>query len=252
MKNKSFGQTSGLALIRPTIQQCLKTVLCCAALGAVTMSVQAQNLLVNSGFETQTYASGDPLGTSTANGGWFGINGTGSGTSQGFSSVAALSGTSSYLVTMGAGDAWDFTGPYQLVSGITAGVSYNDSFSFMSPTAIGNAVAGNLGNSAVGVTMQLQYYNSSFATVGSIFQTVNTGVGLTPGSWNTLSINNALAPTGATYAAVYYAFMLDGTQTAPQSVYFDNASLSAVPEPGTVALAGLGGFALFGLIRRRK
>jgi hypothetical protein len=53
---------------------------------------------------------------------------------------------------------------------------------------------------------------------------------------------SATAPANAVYVAPYLAFMENGSQTAADTLYWDNAVLTAtaVPEPGSLALLGLG------------
>jgi hypothetical protein len=221
-----------------------------AALALSVSTTQAQNLLTDPGFDLGLFTA-NPITPATVGTGWAPINGTGPGTSQGSSTAQFLSSPNSYLVTMGAGDAWDFTGPYQAVGGIVAGQTYTASVSFLTTTGFGEGVAGNSGNAGVGAYLQIQFNQdvAGLPQVGTTASINNTGVGITPGTWYTESIS-AVAPAGATVAEVYVAFMDDGTQTAPQTLYFDNASL--VPEPSSLALLGMGLGLPFYFLRRRN
>ncbi|HKI69198.1 MAG TPA: PEP-CTERM sorting domain-containing protein, partial [Verrucomicrobiae bacterium] len=70
------------------------------------------------------------------------------------------------------------------------------------------------------------------------------------GSWQQYNITGT-APAGTVYAAPYIMFM-DNGQTATDNVYFDNASMTIVPEPSTLALLAMGMGLPFYFIRRRK
>lgn len=221
-----------------------------AAALALSASTSYANLLTDPGFDLGL-STANPITPATVGTGWAPINGGGPGTSQGSSTAESLSSPNSYLVTMGAGDGWDFTGPYQAVGGIVAGQTYTASVSFLTTTGFGEGVAGNAGNAAVGAYLQIQFNQdvAGLPQVGTTASINNTGLGLTPGTWYSESIS-AVAPAGATVAEVYLAFMDDGTQTAPQTLYFDNASL--VPEPSSLALLGMGLGIPFYFFRRRN
>ena len=225
-----------------------------AVLASAGLTAQAQgNLLVDPNFSTQITIT-QPIEPATVGDGWASINGTGPGTSQGISSY---SGSPAYLVTMGAGDAWDFTGPYQAVGAgvngvtITPGQTYMVTVSFLTTTGFGAGEPNWSGNIAVGAYLQLEFNSDTtgLPEVGSTASINNTGAGLLLGNWYYESVT-AVAPAGASVAEVYLAFMEDGNQTAPEDVYFDNASLTAVPEPASLALLALG-LPLF-FIRRWK
>jgi hypothetical protein len=76
------------------------------------------------------------------------------------------------------------------------------------------------------------------------------GWNTTPGTatWGYNSVS-ATAPAGTAYIEVYTMFM-DNAQTAAENVYFDNMSLTVVPEPSSLALLGLG--VMSTLIWRRR
>jgi len=111
---------------------------------------------------------------------------------------------------------------------------------------------------ATPVDLQLGFLNASLTTNGFASTFGNwTGGGFnaafTPtanDTWQQKSVT-VTAPINAAYAGVYAMFMQNGTQAAQQTMYFDNASLTATPEPASLALVGMG-LASFYLIRRRK
>jgi hypothetical protein len=221
-----------------------------SALGVATLftlaalNAHAQgNLLVDPSFSSPITITA-PIGPGTIGAGWASLNGTGTGTSQGISTYA---GNPAYLVTMGAGDALDSTGPYQAIGAgtngvtISAGQTYKATVSFLTTTGFGAGEPNWSGNVAVGAYLQLEF-NSDAAglpQIGSTSSINNTGAGLLMGTWYSESVT-AVAPAGATVAEVYLAFMEDGNQTSPEEVYFGNASLAAVPEPASLALLVLG------------
>lgn len=217
-------------------------------------STHAQGtLLVDPDFSTPITITA-PIEPNMIGDGWASLNGSGSGTSQGISSYA---GNPAYLVTMGAGDANDLAGPYQAVGAgvhgvtITPGQAYTATVSFLTTTGFGASRSDWSGNVAVGVYLKL-VFNSDTAglpQIGTAASINNTGAGLLTDHWYSETVAS-VAPAGATVAEVYLAFMEDGTQTTPEDVYFQNASLTAAPEPASFALCVLG--LPFLLMRRRK
>jgi hypothetical protein len=223
-----------------------------AALALSVSTTQAQNLLTDPGFDLGIYTA-NPITPATVGDGWAGINGVPVLSPRGSSTDYALSSPNSYLTTMGPGDTWDFNGAYQAVGGIVAGQIYTASVSFLTTTGFGAAEPNWSGNPAVGAYVIL-HFNQDVAglpQVGSSASINNTGVGLTPGTWYSESIS-AVAPAGATVATVFVAFMEDGMQTAPEKVYFDDASLIPAPEPSSLALLGMGLGIPFYFWRRRN
>lgn len=219
---------------------------------AASTAIAQGNLLVNPDFSTPITITA-PIGPSTVGDGWANLNGTGSGTSQGISSYSS---NPAYLVTMGSGDA-DSAGAYQAVGAgtngvtVTAGQTYKATVSFLTTTGFGAGRTNWSGDVAVGAYLQLEFNSDAtgLPQIGSTSSINNTGAGLLPDTWYSESVA-AVAPAGATVAEVYLAFMEDGGQTAQEEVYFDNGSLTAVPEPVSLALFLLG--LPFLLLRRRK
>lgn len=95
-------------------------------------------------------------------------------------------------------------------------------------------------NEQDGFAIGLIYYNASNTQVGTwqssavSFTTNNT--------WTQFSFDTAAAPTGATTAVLQLVYRrpLTVTSGADASITWDSLSLTAVPEPGSVALFGLG------------
>ena len=137
----------------------------------------------------------------------------------------------------GIGQAWNFEAPYQVLGGVSPGMKYNLTADFMTTTGI----------SSVGyapVLIQLTFFNAAGADLGTV-ETGGAGalaVQYTPaaiGTWYQGTVT-ATAPANAVYVAPYLAFMENGSQTGPDALYWDNAILTVVPEPTSLALLGLG------------
>jgi hypothetical protein len=235
---------------------CSTAVATVLAFGAST--TQAQNLLVNGGFEDAGgFTPNAGFGPASVNQGWatYGATGQSDMTS---SPDSPLSGTFSLIEANAAGNNWNPAGAYQLVSpagGVIAGNTYTFTAYVLSDTGI----------TTDGPGMELGFRG---AWNGTAFPTVGTDVnnywlGQTPGpggangpyttthTWTQETISE-VAPAGATGIIVYLQ-AIDYNQAATENIYWDSASLvTPAPEPSTLALAGLGGGALLSLIRRRK
>lgn len=238
MKNVSFGQASGFTLISPKIQQFLKTLICSAALGAATMSAHA-NLLVDPGAESQISTPNPATGYGQ---GWSLFNGAA------FSTTVAQSGTWS-MACNGPG-GFSVPGAYQQFAA-TAGQVFTLS-------GFGLTTAALTPDASFGV-LQLTYFSGANGT-GSNLGTVESSPGNAYSSaqinstsavntWIPLSVS-ATAPVGTMSVQ---AFVITIDQSAAP-IYFDNLNLTAtaVPEPSTLALAGMGGMGILTLLRRRN
>ena len=221
-----------------------------AALAFSASTTQAQ--LVNGGFDTGAFTpnpisfTSGPNGTSGIGQGWA-IWGSTVQTNMALSFDSPLSAPNALLVRQAPGAAWAANGGYQIVS-ITPGLTYRYSMSMLSDTGWGTY--------GTPVDLALSFLNASLTTNGLVWGAGGAGGFLaanTPTAIDTWWTNSftSTAPAGAAYAIVYAMFMENGAQASTLNMYFDNGSLTATPEPASLALVGMG-LASFYLIRRRK
>ena len=202
-------------------------------------SQASANLLSNAGFEDPITFDGPPF-----TGSWEGFR-TGDGASADASAANSASsprtGLQSALLILN-NKPLAFAGVAQDVSGVTAGTSY---------TFSGWHLAGS-SPFDVGVEIRIEWRASGSNT--EIDRTPNlTPIPLLAYSEFSLS---AMAPVGADVARVVYAIQSFSTNPLGNGrVFVDDlsfdASVPAVPEPGTLALLSLG-LAGLGLSRCRK
>jgi hypothetical protein len=215
------------------------------------LTTQAQpNLLVNPGFETSPAGfTANPITQATVGQGWatFGA----SQTDMSASSDYPHSGSYALLAQNGMGNNWNPQGAYQVISGVTAGDIYTLSAYFLQDTPF-------TGTYTTPIALQVGFGNWTTPTTFTTVTSTTWGFGPAPAgsipalnTWYQGSVS-AVAPAGATDAIVYLFFM-DNGQTAPDSVYFDDASLTAVvPEPSSFALLGLAAVPFYFLRRRQR
>jgi len=207
-----------------------------AAAVALSLSVQAQNLLVDPNFSIAGAANAFeqpnpipiPAGISGGWGNWasglapFGPNGN------------------PYSVLMWE-NTWNPSGVYQILPA-TAGLTYTlDAWAAWTANA----------DWATPALMQLNFYDPTgtdeLASFGS-FEAGPSAIGV----WQPLAPTVATAPAGTGLVEVYLMYMdSDSGAGGAQGMYYGQASLTAVPEPSTIALVACGLLGML-VIRRRK
>lgn len=204
---------------------------------AVLMTGQASaNLLTNASFESGI-EYGDPNQPN-----WFaffgaGSTGTESTSDPGYAGTIMPSDGVHHLSIRNDGTPGGFSGVFQRVIG-TGGKDYTFSFDAKSNSGV---------PFAIGAEFRLEFLDGSDGVIGA---TPNTTIGgsLT-GAYQTFSLT-ATAPVGTVKVAPVIAVETFSASGAAGDLFVDNASLTAVPEPASVALMALGGLAMIG--RRRR
>lgn len=202
---------------------------CAVALSAGT-SLHAQGLLTDAGFESGGVGSA-----------WSGFNG------GAFSQTVAHFGTWSFEDNGHGG--FGVPGSFQTLAA-TAGFSYELTGFGYTPTTPG-------GGNTFGA-LQITFFSGANGT-GSNLGTVQTSPGnalvsnpinasSATGVWTALDTGIATAPAGAQSMQVF-TIVVDQN---PADVFFDDLSLTQVPEPSAFALSGLAALGLFTTLRRRK
>ena len=210
----------------------------CALLVALVVSSNASaqpNLLANPSFEQPITMDGPPFV-----GFWEGFAGGGPNASASNSTVSPRTGTMNLDLTINNQDA-SFAGVFQDVPGMIPGTPTIWSGFHRTPTS--PTVFG------LGLEYRIEWRNS----------VTNTEVSRTPNSTTPVPTDvyapfalNAVVPAGADTARVVYAIQTFGGEPNPTNtgtVFVDDVSFVAIPEPSTLALAGLGAL---GLLRRRR
>ncbi|MDD2236104.1 MAG: PEP-CTERM sorting domain-containing protein [Kiritimatiellae bacterium] len=135
------------------------------------------------------------------------------------------------------------TGFYQDFA-VTAGESVNGSLYCY--TASGDKYGWDVGN-ATYAAFKLEWFNSSEDNLGGAIYSTHFTPDNAADTWTELTVNNAVAPAGTAHGRM--VFSIEGAGPGAGSVLFDSASVTAVPEPGTLALMGL---SMLGLLVFRK
>jgi hypothetical protein len=150
-----------------------------------------------------------------------------------------LSGSFNYeigLASVGAGPVVEFN---QSLIPVTALDVYTFSF-------YADRLAGSAGD--------VEQYNVQWFNAGDGFISQTGYQGFTPGSgtYAQTIVNGLTAPSGAATATLYIHAAGAAAPSLTATLDFDNVSFSAVPEPTTVTLVGLGLFGAVAFGRKRK
>ena len=211
----------------------MSAVCIAAALGLTAATTQAQNILVDPGFESGAPGQPNPIPLpGGAGGGWAVFNGAA------FSQAHPETGLWGIQEMQGIGQAWNFEAPYQVVGGVSPGQQYTLTADYMTTTGNSQAPGGY-----VPVVIQLTFFNAAGTDIGTV-ETGGVGahaIQYSMAAHQYVVRGNCVRPPplpNAVYVAPYLAFMENGSQTAPDTLYWDNASLSLMPEPSSLALLG--------------
>ena len=191
------------------------------------INVNAQNLLSDPGFESGTFV---PSGV----GGWGGFNGAAfsttvhrTGTMSMFdANVNNVPGSFQFLPAA-PGSQWDLTG-YGLSTGLPP-QSSGPVFGLIQVTFFDgpNGSGNNLG--------------TVLTSPGNAQTSANIDSSSPLNSWIFLDTGVATAPAGAQSIAAYTIFVnFTSLVPTPLGAYFDDLSLTQVPEPSSLAIVGLG------------
>jgi hypothetical protein len=220
------------------------SVAAAAALALTTLTTQAQNLLTDPGFELQTTA---PNPNPTGIPGWANFGGAN------FLETPLAHSGNWVLDTPDNGGGYSVPGTYQALA-----ASPGETFTLSGWVYTPNVLVANDNDFAI---LQLSFFSgappNNYAGGTSTGPAVGVNVGdpaggggvaLPQGVWTFASVT-AVAPAGT---ASLGAYILDINADANADFYFDDMSLTAVPEPSTLVLAGLGGLSMLLFLRQQK
>jgi hypothetical protein len=207
---------------------------CVAMLVVIAAQVSAQNLVLNPGFETagaNSSLAADWTVDTVAGGPVYGVRTNDNPHSGSFNFEA-------YLASTGAGPVVQFN---QSGVPVTAGDAYNFSF-------YADRLAGSAGD--------VEQYNIQYFNAGSGFVGQTGYQGFAPGAnvYAETVVTNLVAPAGAVTAQIFIHNAGAAAPSLSATIDYDDVSFSsAVPEPTTVTLVGLGLVgAVLGLRKRRS
>jgi hypothetical protein len=217
-------------------------VLMVVEIALIGSTVRAQNIIYDPSFEQQlTAPNPDPNGVQ----GWATFGGAN------FSQTYAHTGSWS-MYTPNSGGGYSVPGAYEVFAA-TAGQTYTLSGWVYTPDTL-------VPNSNDFGILQISFFSGAPPSnygggTGLGSDGVNIGdpnggggVSLPEGTWTYASVT---ATTPANTQSIG-AYLLDINADANSDLYFDDISLTAVPEPTSMALAGLSGLAGLAMIRRKR
>ena len=197
----------------------------------LSLAASAVAQVANPGFENPITFDGPPFV-----GSWEGFSG-GAGSSAGNSALLPRTGLQSLGLSISTTPN-TFAGAFQDIPSLLSGTEYN----------FGGWHATTSSPLNVGVEIRIEWRDSVGNT--EISRTPN----LTPipgASYSPFSLTAAV-PVGADTARLVYAIQSFSTNPLGDgTVYIDDISFSAVPEPSSLILLGAGGLALVTMRRRR-
>jgi len=207
-----------------------------AAVLALSASTTQAQSLVNGSFEDAGGFTANPITTATVDQGWALFNGAGSAgrSDMSASTDAPYDGSYALLETTGPGNNWNPAGAYQIITGLTPGQTYTFGvWALTDTTETWNQ----------GILVQLGFVQPSNLGAPSTVETPGGTVGINgtippQNTWTYYSVN-ATPPPGYTDAIVYLMFQDNNSAVATENMYYDAASVTAVPEPSILALLGL-------------
>jgi hypothetical protein len=215
-----------------------------AVLALTSLTACAQNLLTDPNFASETSA---PNPNPTGIPGWANFGGAT------FASPSFAIGSPNSLYTPDNGGGYNVPGSYQVFA-----ASPGETFTFSGYVYTPNALVTGDNDFAI---LQLSFFSGAPPSnygggtgLGSVGVNVGDpagggGVALPQGTWTYASITGT-APTGT---ASMGAYILDINADANADFYFDEMSLTVVPEPSTLTLLGAGmGLVVPFLARRRR
>jgi hypothetical protein len=191
--------------------------------------------VTNGGFETDDSSGGDSAGASA----WSGFSGSGFTSSQ---SASPFEGVNVFKIFGPFDSQPDEAGIFQDLAA-SAGQVWTASAQVQHWA--GDAMQGDTFGA-----VQLQFFDGGGTQLGSTLQSSVVDAATTQDQWNLLSISGT-APTGTADARILLVHAQPTGGDFGGSAFFDSASLvSAVPEPSSLTVLGLGAIGF--LSRRRR
>ncbi len=220
------------------LMKCLKFSLVAVAMASIALSssLASANSLTDPGFEDPakyTFDGAPFIGF------WEGFAGSALASSS-HSTVMPNNGTGHSDLSI-LGDDNSFAGVFQDIAA-APGQQVDGSMWHKTP---------DLGTLGVATEFRIEWHD---AGGGEVSRVTNDGV-IPTNAYSLLSVGG-IAPAGTTAARLVYAIQTfggepDGGVSSSGTVFLDDASLVAIPEPASIALMGLAGLAIASM-RRRK